>query len=75
MTQCILMAGENIYKTLLTTTSCPPQKWMPSRSPAKIKLNGKMVHIGLFNTPQEAGQAYTERARKEFGEYAHGDVE
>lgn len=39
---------------------------------AQIALGGKKRHIGLYNTPEEAGQAYMEEARKAVGEFARG---
>jgi hypothetical protein len=37
---------------------------------ATIKLNGKKMHIGLFETPEQAAKAYDEIAKNIFGEYA-----
>jgi len=37
---------------------------------AQSFYNGKRVHIGLFNTPEEAGIAYNNTARELFGEFA-----
>ena len=37
---------------------------------ATITVNGKHKHLGSFCTPEEAGEAYAEAARKFFGEFA-----
>jgi hypothetical protein len=48
----------------------PLQKWR-----ARIKVNNKNIHLGLFDDPELAHKAYCEAADKYHGEYAnHGDV-
>jgi len=42
----------------------PSQKWR-----AQIGINNKLVHIGLFETLEEAQIARQARANLEFGEY------
>lgn len=42
------------------------KKWM-----ASIRLNGKLLHIGYFNSEIEAAQAYDIKAKELFGEFAH----
>jgi len=37
---------------------------------AKIRVDGKSIHIGLFATQEEAARAYDVSARKHFGEFA-----
>lgn len=37
---------------------------------ARITINGKRIHIGTYNTIQEAAQAYNRMAVQHFGEYA-----
>ena len=37
---------------------------------ASISIKGKARHLGCFDTPQEASDAYAAAARKEFGDYA-----
>lgn len=44
------------------------KKW--GRYTACIWLKGKSVHLGSFDTPQEAHAAYMAEARKHFGEFA-----
>lgn len=41
------------------------EKWR-----ARIKANGKEIHIGTFDTPEEAYAAYCEKARELHGEFA-----
>ncbi len=41
------------------------RKWQ-----AGIKVQRKSIHLGLFNTPEQAHAAYAEAARKYFGEFA-----
>lgn len=36
---------------------------------AQIWINGKRVHIGCFDTAEEAHKAYVDRAKAEFGEW------
>lgn len=45
-------------------------KWL-----ARIKVNGKQIRLGLFNTVEEAAAAYTEAAQRHFGEFARTDNE
>lgn len=37
---------------------------------AYITFNYKKIHIGTFNTPEEAAEAYNKKAKELFGEYA-----
>lgn len=40
---------------------------------AKITINGKRIHIGVFSSLEEAGRAYAEAANRLHGEFAnHG---
>lgn len=42
---------------------------------ARIVINGKLVTLGHFNTPQEAQQAYLEQAKKVHGSFFRGPHE
>jgi hypothetical protein len=46
--------------------------WYPrtSKWKAQIMYQRKMFHIGLFSTPEEASEAYKNRAIQLFGEFA-----
>lgn len=41
---------------------------------AKIKVDGKWIHVGMFKEKIEAAKAYNEAARKYFGEYAYVNI-
>jgi len=41
-----------------------------TRYSAGIKVNGKRVHLGVFDTPMAAHERYIEAANDAFGEYA-----
>lgn len=42
-----------------------------SRWRAAIKVNGKPLHLGIFQTKEEAHAAYCDAARKHHGEFAN----
>ncbi len=37
---------------------------------SQIQVNGELIHLGCFDTPEEASDAYCEAAEKYFGEFA-----
>lgn len=41
-----------------------------SKYRAKITINGKSIHLGVFDTPEEAGKAYEDKAIELHGEFA-----
>jgi hypothetical protein len=41
---------------------------------ARIRSNGKKISLGNFRTAEEAGMAYREAAKKEFGEFAYSNA-
>ena len=41
---------------------------------SSIKHDGKLIHLGVFGTPEEAAKAYNKAAIEYFGEYANLNV-
>ena len=56
-----------IYKGVTRENNSKINPWK-----AQIRVNDKLIHLGLFPTPEKAHKAYIKSARKHFGEYAHG---
>lgn len=46
------------------------RKRKPQRYRARIRVNDRLIHLGYFDTPEEANDAYAAAARKHFGEFA-----
>jgi hypothetical protein len=43
----------------------PSGKWF-----SRIKVDDKLIHLGVFDDPAEAGAAYEAAAKQQFGEFA-----
>ncbi len=54
-------------KTGFKGVSKSNNKWL-----ARIRVLGKFIHLGVFNTPEEANEAYIHAANKHFGEFSNG---
>jgi len=46
---------------------------MGNKYRARIGFNGKVYHLGLFTTIEDANRAYLEAAQGQFGEFARGE--
>lgn len=42
---------------------------------ARIRVNKRLLHLGRFDTPEDAHSAYVNAAEKHFGEFAHNGEE
>lgn len=63
--------GVHLQKKRPTTPGKkPPKNRMGDRWVAQINVEGKKLFLGRFNTPEGAHAAYTEAAKKHFGEFA-----
>lgn len=62
--------GKCPYKGVYFFSHKPvPNPWY-----VQITVNGKILNLGMFSTPEEGAQAYNEAAKKHFGEFAHLNV-
>lgn len=54
------------------TTGYKGVQWIAreKRFAAKLRKNGKQYHLGFFNDPKEAHEAYMKAARQHFSEFA-----
>lgn len=43
---------------------------MSGRYQARIAYNKKMIHLGSFDTPEQASAIYQQKRKEYFGEYA-----
>ena len=55
-------SGTSRYKGV----SCHGNRWQ-----AKIRVNRKQIHLGRFDTQEQAALIYNDAARAHFGEFAH----
>lgn len=46
------------------------RKRSPQRYRARIRVDGRLIHLGYFTTPESAHQAYKAAATHHFGEFA-----
>lgn len=44
-------------------------EYKPGKFRAAITVNGKTIHLGVFNSPQEASAIYEAKAKEIFGEF------
>lgn len=61
----IAMRPQNTSGRKGATWDASRQKWM-----SQITVNGKHIHLGRFDTKEEAGDAYDRAAEQYFGEFA-----
>jgi hypothetical protein len=45
--------------------------WHVGRFRASIKVNGRTIHLGRYDTAEQAHEAYVAAAQKHFGKYAN----
>ncbi len=55
------------YKGVTKVSGSP--KWA-----ARIMVDYKQIHLGMFDTEEQAAQAYNDAAIESFGEYAHLNI-
>jgi hypothetical protein len=48
------------------------ERYGVTKPEARIRIDGKQKHLGRFNTPQEAHQAYVEAAEAYHAQFARG---
>jgi hypothetical protein len=48
----------------------PSRHWRAPKWLAQISVNGKVIYLGYFDTPEDAHDAYIAAAKKYFGDFA-----
>lgn len=68
--------AQNMRSNINSTSKYKGVSWNKDRNKwrAVLKYNDKQVHIGRFNTEEEAAQAYNKAALQYFGEYARLNI-
>jgi hypothetical protein len=65
--------GANCKRRETNTTGFKGVRRNGSRYMARIKVNGRELYLGTYDTPEEAHQVYMAAARKYFGEFARAE--
>lgn len=65
--------GFNRCKSRKSTSGYKGAHWRNDRKKwrAEIRIDGKLIHLGLFKLPHDAAEAYRVAAEKLHGEFAH----
>lgn len=49
-------------------------RWEKDQWRSRIKINGKLLHLGFFRSKEEAAKAYDDAAKIHFSDFAHLNV-
>ena len=63
--------GANRGKTAANTSGFKGVTKYGNRWRAQITFQQKVMHLGIFDTPEEAHEAYLKKAKELFGRFAH----
>lgn len=61
---------QNVKKGKANTSGYKGVSWHVHAWMSQISINGKKTYLGLYDTPEQAHEAYMEAARKHFKEFA-----